>query len=363
MVMIAVRIPIRKWSDARTGAGDVTASCPAVLGKDEEEVTINVEPRGCTAPIVRLARRVAVLVLVGLSLFVVGSAPALAYTRADRDEQTRYVRETVDLNYSAFLARKADFTRAGCRVEGRLYDGSATPGCRKPSPYNAFDWTDDGCSGRENPVGFVISNSYRNLFNKACQLHDFGYRNFGEGLKLGRTETIRAWIDNRFRIEMYRICDDTYSRNRVQLRLCKDKAEWVWGVVRQASNFNSPPKSPSAPLDPSPAPGPAPSPAAAVFTVMNTGESPPDGVWFRNSPHVGDTDRVTGHGVYRGDRVRLECHAWGESVGAHANRLWYRVQNVTTPTVGGRPNDGFLNAHYVNDGTVANQVVANVRAC
>jgi hypothetical protein len=34
-----------------------------------------------------------------------------------------------------------------------------------------------------------------------------------------------------------------------------------------------------------------------IFTVMNTSETPPDGVWFRNSPHTADTDRVTGHGV------------------------------------------------------------------
>ena len=27
-----------------------------------------------------------------------------------------------------------------------MYEGNPTPGCTKPSPYNAFDWTDDGCS-------------------------------------------------------------------------------------------------------------------------------------------------------------------------------------------------------------------------
>jgi hypothetical protein len=34
-----------------------------------------------------------------------------------------------------------------------------------------------------------------------------------------------------------------------------------------------------------------------TFTVMNTSETLPDGVWFRNSPHTAGTDRVTGHGV------------------------------------------------------------------
>ena len=317
-------------------------------------MTTRFDPRRCAT---RAARRIAVVVLLTLSLLAFDGASAWAYTQADRTEQKRYAVETVNLSYSAFLARKADFTNAKCRLEGHLYTGAPTPRCTKPSPYNAFDWTDDGCSGREQ-IG-PISNLYRNLFNKACQLHDFGYRNFGEGLKLDRTESRRAWIDERFRIQMYRICDDRFAGNRAQLLVCKDQAEWVHTVVRNASSWKGPAKSPSTPLDPTP----PKAPDAPTFTVMNTDETPPDGVWFRTSPHTGDTDRVTGHGVYRGDRVALECHARGDSVGAHANHLWYRVRNLSRPTVGGRSNDGFLNAHYVDDGTVADQVVANVRPC
>jgi hypothetical protein len=102
-----------------------------------------------------------------------------------------------------------------------------------------------------------------------------------------------------------------------------------------------------------------------IFPVMNTSETPPDGVWFRNSPSTGDTDRATGHGVYAGDRVQLQCYAWGEAVGAYANRLWYYVNNVTRPTVSsnGQPNVGYLNAHYVNDGQPANVVDAGVGQC
>jgi hypothetical protein len=61
---------------------------------------------------------------------------------SDRDEQLRYATETVNLTYEKFLARKADFERQGCTKS----PPNASDGCKKPSPYNAFDWTDDGCS-------------------------------------------------------------------------------------------------------------------------------------------------------------------------------------------------------------------------
>jgi hypothetical protein len=123
---------------------------------------------------------------------------------------------------------------------------------------------------------------------------------------------------------------------------------------------------------PAPAPVPAPAPAPAPggtqhpeFTVMNTSETMPDGVWFRNSPQTADTDRVTGHGVYTGDRVQLNCYTFGDSVGPYNDTLWYYVSNVTRPTVSGNgtSNVGFLNAHYVNDGKNANVVDAGVPRC
>ncbi|HEU5380015.1 MAG TPA: hypothetical protein VFV38_31720 [Ktedonobacteraceae bacterium] len=102
-----------------------------------------------------------------------------------------------------------------------------------------------------------------------------------------------------------------------------------------------------------------------IFQVMNTSETLPDGVWFRNSPHIDDTDRVTGHGVYAGNFVQLECYAFGDAVGIYNNRLWYYVTNITRPSVPvtGAPNAGYLNAHYINDDQTANQVDAGVSAC
>ncbi len=100
-----------------------------------------------------------------------------------------------------------------------------------------------------------------------------------------------------------------------------------------------------------------------IFTVINTTEIPPDGVWFRNSPHTADTDRVTGHGVYMNEQVQLHCYAWGDAVGAYNNSLWYYSLNVTRPTNAGLSNEGYLNAHYINDGLAANQIDAGVPEC
>jgi len=104
--------------------------------------------------------------------------------------------------------------------------------------------------------------------------------------------------------------------------------------------------------------------AVAFFAVMNTSESPPDGVWFRTNPVQGDTDHVTGHGVYAGDVMAVDCYKFGEAVGAYGNRVWYRGSNLTRPRVPtGAPNVGYMNTHYVNDGMVANQVYTGIPEC
>jgi hypothetical protein len=108
---------------------------------------------------------------------------------------------------------------------------------------------------------------------------------------------------------------------------------------------------------------PAADASGPVFTVMNTSEVPPDGVWFRNSPHTADTSRITGLGVYANERVQLGCYAFGDAVGPYNDSLWYFVLNVTRPTNDGAPNQGYLNAHYINDGQNANVVDVGVPAC
>lgn len=108
--------------------------------------------------------------------------------------------------------------------------------------------------------------------------------------------------------------------------------------------------------------GTTPPPPGPVFPVMNTSETPPDGVWFRDNPNVSGP-RLNGYGVYAGDPVQLRCYGWGEAIGRYGNRLWYSSADLTRPNAPGRPNAGWLNAHYVNDGQNANAVVPGVKPC
>jgi len=113
--------------------------------------------------------------------------------------------------------------------------------------------------------------------------------------------------------------------------------------------------------------GGAPAATAAsgpVFTVMNTSESPPDGVYFRNSPNWNDTSRTYGLGVFMSEQVQLQCYVFGQAIGPYNNSLWYYTLNVSRPiNFDGQANQGMLNAHYINDGLAANVVDAGVPAC
>jgi lysophospholipase L1-like esterase len=109
---------------------------------------------------------------------------------------------------------------------------------------------------------------------------------------------------------------------------------------------------------------PAGAASGPVFTVMNTSETPPDGVYFRNSPNWNDTSRTYGLGAFMNEQVQLECYAFGQAIGTYNNQLWYYVLNVSRPVnYDGQPNQGMLNAHYINDGQAANVVDAGVPAC
>jgi len=101
-----------------------------------------------------------------------------------------------------------------------------------------------------------------------------------------------------------------------------------------------------------------------VFAVMNTSETPPDGVYFRNSPDWSDTSRTYGLGVFANEQIQIQCYASGQAIGPYSDSLWYYVLNVTRPAnYDGAANQGMLNAHYVNDGQQADVVDAGVPAC
>lgn len=200
------------------------------------------------SPVNRRFSRIALSAIL-LSAALVGSAQASQ--ESDRQEQRRYAVETVNLSYEQYLWRQSDFRASNCTLgwPASFADLPVWSTCTKPSPYNAFDWTDDGCSGREQ-IGFV-SNIYRDLFNQPCRQHDFGYRNFGKGLTLDRSESRRAWIDSRFLSEMKRLCNNSFPSwwQAVNKQTCFKTADVVHAAVRRLSDWSAPlPAPPSGPI-------------------------------------------------------------------------------------------------------------------
>ena len=196
----------------------------------------------------RRLSRIAVAVIL-LSAALVGSAQASQ--ESDRQEQRRYAVETVSLSYEQYVWRQSDFRASNCTLGWPASSGDPPvwSTCTRPPPYNAFDWTDDGCSGREQ-IGFV-SNIYRDLFNQPCRQHDFGYRNVGKGLTLERSEPRRAWIDSRFLTEMKRLCNNSFPSwwQAVNRQTCFKTADVVYAAVRRLSDWSAPlSPPPSAPI-------------------------------------------------------------------------------------------------------------------
>jgi len=106
--------------------------------------------------------------------------------------------------------------------------------------------------------------------------------------------------------------------------------------------------------------------ADAVYPVMNTSEYPPDGINFRSGPDWNTRVALTGYGVYAGESVRLKCWTTGSNVPRRdggSNIIWYQADNVSRPSAAGRANSGWINAHFVNDGTGPNEHVGGVPDC
>jgi hypothetical protein len=91
-------------------------------------------------------------------------------------------------------------------------------------PY-ALNWGNNGCSV---PFSVPIVDHYKNLFQKSCDRHDFGYRNHG------RSGYSRSSVDSRFLSNMNYQClvvyDDWYD---VPARgLCYSAADKFYDAIR-----------------------------------------------------------------------------------------------------------------------------------
>ena len=110
------------------------------------------------------------------------------------------------------------------RFMNMTYTAFAAASVNRPTPFN---WSTDGCNA-PTPV------SIQRLFRLPCQQHDFGYRNYGTGLRLGRNEGTRAWIDGRMLTEMRRLCQTSFPAwwQEANERACRVEADTMWVAVR-----------------------------------------------------------------------------------------------------------------------------------
>lgn len=305
-------------------------------------------------PIVALRTLFAAFVaLIGVTLF---APAALGISSAARGEQVRYAWETADLSYETFLARKANFTAAGCNPD----QPTRRRDCGKPAPYNEFVWTTDGCSGK----WWAGRSVYKTLFAGPCEQHDFGYRNIGKGLTLDRSNSARSRIDDKLRDESKRICKQKYpSRWRVLNRqACFKEADVMRSYFRSrfAENWDkacpagqcripeirdpvptpgivtSPPVDPSSPGPPNPMPtdpggaDPASGVTETAGGVVHT---------WTNYTNAGG---VQGPSIAAGQSVRIACRLQGFRV-ANGNPWWYRIASSPWNGVYYASADAFYN--------------------
>lgn len=144
------------------------------------------------------------LVAISLTALVMaGPAPASQAKGYSRTAKTDRANQVLALSLAKFTRlRKSSHTG----IDGTL------------------EWSADGCSA---PKAFA---GYSMLFEKSCNRHDFGYRNFGngwaKGLALTSTPAKKDAIDKRFLGDMRRQCNANSN--------CLTAAQAYYGAVRKA---------------------------------------------------------------------------------------------------------------------------------
>jgi hypothetical protein len=99
--------------------------------------------------------------------------------------------------------------------------------------------------------------------------------------------------------------------------------------------------------------------AGLQYQVVDADNAHDGGVYYRNSPAWGDSNRMTGVGGHYGETVALVCGAWGDEVGPYQNRRWHLVDNLSRPAAG----RGWLPDRYLNTPNVANQLTPGEPEC
>jgi hypothetical protein len=99
------------------------------------------------------------------------------------------------------------------------------------------------------------------------------------------------------------------------------------------------------------------SPASAdpTFQAMNAA----GGIYWRSAPDWSTAIAQPGNGVYDDTTIAVHCHAGGTAVPGSGNTMWEQA----TVVGGSGHGSGWINEHFINDGTAIDQPSPGVPPC
>ena len=140
-----------------------------------------------------------IIVSMVIAIMLVSTAPAEALTLRQRADQVMF-------------GNNGNFIKARDNT-------------RKSSLDLRFNWSSDDCSVPK-AVKFVVPETGIGslVFSNQCKQHDFGWRNYGNGLRLSRTASTKLSIDSHFGGLMRDRCGAWWIRASGQQAPCKTTA-------------------------------------------------------------------------------------------------------------------------------------------
>lgn len=144
----------------------------------------------------------------------------------------------------AQAATRAELKAAATTVAYEKVGGSNYAKYKAKYP-KALNWGNDGCSVPNviylAPGVAAVVKAYGSVFEKSCDRHDFGYRNFGKNTKdtpgphpkFSPTRATKDKIDSRFYSNMKAQCDSKFGGTlKAPLRAaCKGAAKTFYEAV------------------------------------------------------------------------------------------------------------------------------------
>ena len=189
-----------------------------------------------TSPLPRVVAGIAAAAALLLPL----STPAgAASPAADRSVTTTTAPSAATHAPAARVAysRTARATRVDSLMRGSLGRFQRVKNHAKSGIDTTFNWSDDGCSA----PWWTGTAYYSAVFNKACERHDFGYRNLGWGyytsknLALSSTPGTKDAIDKVFLADMRALCANRGSSTAG----CLTVAQGFYGAVRKTGKAHT----------------------------------------------------------------------------------------------------------------------------